>query len=451
MKLIIKELIKFSVPGVISTVAGLMTILVCTRILGDMDKGNYYLLAVCLPVSYFLLAIYESFKAATITLLAKEADKSSFFITIIIPLVIASCLVFIITLLSFIFLYKEIFYLLKVPSFFYGSTYYFCSSLILANALTGVFYIFLAAFIALKKPLIAATFSVFISVLICVFTYLFSNVMGYNWVGYIMALVLSSALGIVLSMFYVQEKFLTLSHSVSLSRTALINGIILPLKAGFPVFVSYLLILSNLVFINIVLVNFGASVLTGFSIAYRIQSVAIIPAIAMGTAMAVLYSRCLYSKNYQTAEQILLVGFAGCILIYMVISVFLYINKISIIHFITSDQSVVLPAATYLCYLSLTYIAMGPFLAYLTMLEQTGSGKKALMINSVYFILSMVLGISLTAYFNNYKYLYLSIAIINVMTFLYVVTMLLIRYLMRSGNKFLNLRRNEKCTITSLS
>jgi len=73
MKSKIMSILKLVIPAMISSLSGLMTILICMRLLGQADVNNYYLLAIFLPINYLMVALYESIRAASLTLSSVDA------------------------------------------------------------------------------------------------------------------------------------------------------------------------------------------------------------------------------------------------------------------------------------------------------------------------------------------------------------------------------------------
>lgn len=57
MKPKIVSLLKLAVPAAVSSTSGLVTILICTRLLGQREGMNYYLLSTFLPINYVMIAL----------------------------------------------------------------------------------------------------------------------------------------------------------------------------------------------------------------------------------------------------------------------------------------------------------------------------------------------------------------------------------------------------------
>ncbi|SUI81224.1 multidrug efflux protein [Serratia marcescens] len=94
---------------------------------------------------------------------------------------------------------------------------------------------------------------------------------------------------------------------------------------GAPVAGSFLLLFGFLFSFNYLVSFYGASEIAGFGIAFRIQSFVILPAIALGTAMAIHANNAIADQNFPRIRQILFAGVGLAAALYLVISVLVFL------------------------------------------------------------------------------------------------------------------------------
>jgi Na+-driven multidrug efflux pump len=428
MKAKIIGLLKLALPAMISSFSGLMTILVCTRILGQADVNNYYLLAVFLPINYLMIALYESIRAASLVLSSVDAyqgrmNKISLNMA---SLIVALLIIFIVFLSLFLFFGQWLSPLIGVIPAEQQTFIAFSSAMLACGIVIGMAYIFTSTFFAMRKPFIGMSMAVISALLTCFLTYYFSQFISPIWLSYVLGSLIACAFCSVVSLVLMRQYGIYLFHEGFHQLDLTIKNLRPIMKVGFPVLFSCLAIFSSLFFINATLSHFNPNILTGYSIAYRIQNVAILPAITIGTAIAILSSNARVDGDKKEENHIQWIGICFCFLLYVFIAGAIYYFRENVMALVTSDIQLINSGATYLKTIALTYVFMGPNLAYLTSLEQSGFGLKSFFINILYFLIAVNLGCILAIHYQHYEYLYIALASSNLLVFIYVLVSLFI-------------------------
>ena len=418
----ILKVLHLTVPAMVSSVFGIITILFCTRILGENDDNNYYLLAVFLPVNYVLLAISEAIRAASFTLSAPcKQDYNEIAINIL-SLTITSLFIFGVILIGFSYVNVRMAGVMGVSPQQMDVFCDFSVYMIIAWALNCIFGIFSSTFFTMKKPVTGMMVGLIACTTTCFLTCIFSSIMTPSWLGYIIGIIVSCFLLILFSLLFLSAQGVPIKFNLFNNCPVLLRRQSLIIKTSLPVLLAYLAVFSSLFFINGALSNFDNSVLTGFSIAYRIQNIAILPAITLGTAIAILSSQARANNDFEEERSIQIIGFGGCLLLYTFITIIVFYYRYYLMSLVISEEKFISAGATYLKYVSLTYITLGPNLAYLTYLEQSGAGLKSLIINIFYFVITVGIGCFSAVHYHQYTYLYSVISLINFTLFVYFIT-----------------------------
>ncbi|RUR19909.1 MATE family efflux transporter [Legionella sp. km535] len=415
------RVLHLTIPAMISSAFGVIAFLFCTRVLGHYDKDNYYLLAAFMPVNYMLFAIYEAIRASALFLSSRQREHKHELAINILSLTFSALSIFIIFLIAFFCVSEWIGNVIGVyPTKKHDFTNFSCL-MIISGTVTSLFYVFSSTFFAIKKPIIGMTVSLIASVLTCLCTFLFSELSTLSWHGYIFSTIISYLIAISLSLILLSFEGISVISCLPNNFAKIMQRQRSIIKIGSPVLLTYLLIFSSLFFINAALSYFDESILTGFSVAYRIQNIAILPAITLGTAIAILVNQARVENNFKEEYLIKVIGFVTCFLLYFIIAIAIYYYSYSLLALIVSEQSSIKAGLSYFNYVSLTYIALGPNLAYLTYLEQSGAGIKSLVINLYYFVIAVGVGCVGAVHYHQYIYLYKVIALINIIFFIYLL------------------------------
>lgn len=156
-----------------------------------------------------------------------------------------------------------------------------------------------------------------------------------------------------------------------------------------PVSASFLTIFGFLFVFNHLVSFFGKAEVAGFGAAYRIQSFVVLPAIALGTALAILINRAIVSGEFPLIRRYFLTGIALAFAIYAAVGAGVFLFQKPLLRFFTSEPSEIAAGMRYLTLVASSYFSFGPVLFLLTLMEQTGYGVRAFMVNLVAFSLEL--------------------------------------------------------------
>lgn len=424
MKSKIVKIMQLAIPAMVSSISGIISILFCTRILGQYDNTNYYLLALFLPINYMMFAIFEAIRSASIALSSICKNNVAEIAINVLSLTLISLFSFSILLFVFTIMGEWIAYVLgvvppKIPVFLN-----FSCTMIIVGTMNCVFYVCSSTFFAMKKPILGMVVVLVACLLTCLLTYLFSKIMSTSWMGYFIGSLISYLIGIWVSLIFLSQNNVLVIASLLNNFSRIFSKLSPIIKICFPVFMAYLVIFSSLFFVNATLSDFDESVLTGFSMAYRIQNIVILPAITIGSAIAILTCQARVNNDFEEEKMIRLVGYGLCFLLYLAIAIVIYRYRSSLMSMVVTDKKLIDSGATYLKYVSLTYLTMGPNLAFLTYLEQSGEGIKSFLINIFYFVFAVGIGCVSALHYHQYTHLYTAIALINMVFFSYFFPLL---------------------------
>jgi len=183
---------------------------------------------------------------------------------------------------------------------------------------------------------------------------------------------------------------------------------------GVPVALSHLLIFVSTFFYNHILAPFGVDVVSGFGVAFRIQTLVILPALTFGEGISILMNQRMGAGRPKDAFALFKTGLVLCFSLYAIVSLGISLSAAQLPALITSDPKILREAIAYLSSVAPTYCWMGVLLTVLLVLEQTDNGFRAFALNLVYFAAVIAVGGWLTARWNAPHYFYQTIAWGNV-------------------------------------
>ena len=184
---------------------------------------------------------------------------------------------------------------------------------------------------------------------------------------------------------------------------------------GLPIFLSYLLIFTSTFFYNHIVAPFGEVAVAGFGIAYRIHTLVILPALALGEGISILINQNLGARRFERAYETLQGGLWGCIFLYAAIAAGMYFFNDPIVGLFTENPEIREQAVRFLSTISFSYLWLGVLLTLLIVLQQTDNGFRAFLLNLFYFALIVVVGAVLTSRFHSLVWFYRTFAACNTM------------------------------------
>ncbi|MEV5577224.1 MATE family efflux transporter [Streptomyces parvus] len=162
---------------------------------------------------------------------------------------------------------------------------------------------------------------------------------------------------------------------------------------GVPVSASYLvLFLVSLLLLRIVSVG-GPDVVAGFNLGYTLQSALIVPAVAFGSAVALLMNQRLGAAEPTAARALFHKGLRVTLVAYAVPTGVLLAAPDALAAALSTEPQVREALAEFLTVAGPAFGCTGVALMVLTVLEQTGRGPLAVMLNVFYFAVVVALGL----------------------------------------------------------
>lgn len=174
--------------------------------------------------------------------------------------------------------------------------------------------------------------------------------------------------------------------------------------------------------------RFGDAVVSGYGIGNATQTMVIVPAVGLGTAVAITVNQGggVAAANVRGAMRRGLVIGAS---VYAPIGLLLWLGSGLIARFAAGSAPVAAAASSYLRYVGPTLACVGLMLVLLTVLEQIGAGFTAMTFNALYFALSVSCAGWVAAGSADPTPFFATLAVVNVGALLAVVP--LVRYRIR--------------------
>lgn len=404
----IMQIIKFSTPVILASISSVLANILCTRILGMERGGNLYLLAIFLPISYALIGIFETIRIASLSY--SRAPKKNLILNIV-SLVLIIFLIFLFLMIVFLIFENQMISIFNVRHGYRDQFTEFTVGMLISGFIMGLSSALTTSLAGIRKIYSAMFISMLASSLVVLLSYLMAYRIGLGLGGYVLAIFLAYLFSGFLAIILLRSNGLLLKELKFIKVSSLVCQLREAGKVMIPVGAAFAVIFFSLFFLNQILAHFDQAVISGFGVAYRIQALILLPAVALGTAMALL----------REDKKIILTGLIFSILIYFLVGVAIYYCRDYLSNFISQNSEVSKNSSVYLKLVSLSYVGSGPLLTYLTMLEQTGFASLSLFLNSTYFLVIIVFGGGLSIFFHHYQILYESILISNCAAFLLIL------------------------------
>ncbi|WP_327322112.1 MATE family efflux transporter [Streptomyces sp. NBC_01210] len=167
-----------------------------------------------------------------------------------------------------------------------------------------------------------------------------------------------------------------------------------------------------------VLGPFGEATVAGFATASAVQTLIIMPALVLGSATGIIVNQQRGAGSYERLVPTYRSGIALSFAVFAVIAVVTFFGRDAIAHVMIGDAEAdaAVAASRYLAIVGLTYAVEGPVLVALTLLEHIGGGRRAVVLNLVYFGGNVVAGSWACAVLDTPDGLYWTVAISNLVS-----------------------------------
>nr|WP_237419495.1 MATE family efflux transporter [Kitasatospora sp. SID7827] len=184
----------------------------------------------------------------------------------------------------------------------------------------------------------------------------------------------------------------------------------LAVRVALPVGGSYLLLFAVNLAQLAVLAPYGPETVAGFTLGYTLQGVVIVPALAFGSAVAVLVNRHASAGREDLARGALRRGTELAVAGYGALAVLLWAagDRLALL---TGDPRTAAETARFMGEVGPTFSCTALTLVVFAVLEQTGRGPVTVVLNAVYFAVVLGLGAWLTARWHDPLGLYRVLAV----------------------------------------
>jgi|GEM_PF-1652248 len=404
-------LLRTAVPMLLASLVNVITQLANVFFMGHTSQSVLYVLSLYIPVSFVMIAIIEAMQLSVQVAVARSrAGGSRAFTQLFVHMMGSAVLLAILTGGIVMLLTPALTWFYAVPADIAPMFTLYVGGMMIAGVPAVLAAVSGAALRGLGRAQSASWNSVGMAMLNISLVYVFVSMFGLDLKGIVYANLISSTLSLLISLLilFVRKEVL-LEHIVFAKK-----HFIALRHVGIPVFISYCMIFLSTFFFNKIVSHFGEGAVAGFGVGYRIQTMAILPGIVIGSAIGIMINHNLQSPNrpraYASYRQGLLQSFA----LYVMIAIAIWVWREPLTAFLIEDAASRAEAARYLSVVALSYVGMGPMMTTLLTMEQSGRGYQAMFLNAVYFLLIILLGWGLTRLFNQVIYFYGVIAGMNV-------------------------------------
>lgn len=235
----------------------------------------------------------------------------------------------------------------------------------------------LRAFGDSKTPLY---FVLLATVLTTVLAPLFIAVLGMGVAGSAYALVLAQAMAFLYSLFYLRGKFRGHSFKPHLPKLIEVKTILqLSVPSGVQMIVIYAGISVILALVN----SLGADAVAGFGAAQRLDSIVLLPAVALGTAVNTMAAQNIGANEWPRVERIAKVGVLYNVTIMLAIAALLFIGAEPLVSLFVQDADSVAFGASYLRTIAFFYPFIGLNFIFNGIVRSAGAMFQVLILNII--------------------------------------------------------------------
>lgn len=404
-------LYRTAVPMLLASLVNVITQLANVFFMGHTSQSVLYVLSLYIPVSFVMIAIIEAMQLSVQVAVARSRTGGSrAFTPLFVHMMGSALLLAVLTGGIVMLLTPALSWFYAVPADIAPMFTLYVGGMMIAGVPAVLAAVSGAALRGLGRAQAASWNSVGMAMLNISLVYVFVSMLGLDLKGIVYANLISSTLSLVISLLV-----LFMRKEVLMERLVFAKKHFVALRhVGIPVFISYCMIFLSTFFFNKIVSHFGEGAVAGFGVGYRIQTMAILPGIVIGSAIGIMINHNLQSpyrpRAYASYRQGLLQSFA----LYAIIAVAIWVWRGQLTAFLIEDAASRAEAARYLSVVALSYIGMGPMMTTLLTMEQSGRGYQAMFLNAIYFLLIILLGWGLTRLFNQVIYFYGVIAGMNV-------------------------------------
>jgi len=368
-------------------------------------------------INYLIIAIYEAFRA-TILFCAIRLPPPISLATFIHTCILLATIIFIILGIVIYLAKTPLLQFLHVPAPLQTFFLYYIVSMLGASIVGCSAYIIFSVFYCLKQVTLSLFFIFLSACANIIFTYLFAYYFHWGMYAIPAAIFMPALIISLLAYYHLFNKKYGNGQFPLLNLAAIYFAIRKIITCGVPVFLSYLTIFMGVFIFNGFLANMGVNAVAGYGVAHRLQTLLILPALAIGVASAIYINDCLACADVFAAKKMLRHGLLLSFVFYIVIALLTFLMSETILSYLVSEAMVRREAINYLLIVSPTYVGVGPFITYLSITEQTGRGTWGWLLNMSYFLVAIAIIAFFVGKYQSSLTIYECIAAVNMGFFL---------------------------------
>ena len=430
---------RLAIPISLANVAGLLAILINMRIVGAISSYYIYILTLFLPLNFWIVSLFESFRVPAVVVAAAVADHPNkrsemgsqlilllflTFIGVLLPILVFVCMPSFIKDALVVPSIADFNYFKKFAIFMLSTSFFMASFFISSAILNGI----RKEKLAMSMTLMAIFTN---TLLILLFIYRFN----FGLFGLPLATGINYFVFTLIITFILKNE--NIFHEISLARVFSIDKFKRLKQLAVPVWLTYLIITLALSVYTHLLMPYGYAVVSGFGIAYRMQTLLILPAISIGVAIGIIINRGEAKFVNNNNRHTLLIGMLTCFMFYFFIVLFLHFLSVDIVSLITHDALIISSANHYLSIVSDSYIGLAVTLCFLIVLDQIGFGVSSTVLSILFFSSIIGSALLLSIHHPDADNLYYSIALVNVISAAIIFLFVLLKQSLKFYPKFL--------------
>jgi Na+-driven multidrug efflux pump len=412
----LRNIMSIATPTMLSNLILFGVLLINTRVLGNFKSTYFYYLALFTPINYFMIATYEAFRITSLCLCQACARNQATLLANIKNLMcLAIIIISAITLLYVLCNNNSSYFNITISAD--REFFWFVISMLIAANFIVFNSIIHGALYALKLQKISLIIIITTSCSLCLLNYILLH--NFKVGIFALSIAITCVYSIATSAGYLllskkNSEHLKPSYSLTLSWHYFYS-------LGLPIFSIYIVIFVSLFLYNMILNHFGSEFVSAFSLSFKVQSILMLPAIAIGIATGIITNKLVQTKQQGKALAYLKFAFLLTLIVYLIISCLTHVFATSIANILVAERNIQNTTRECISYLALSYFGLGPTLMFIAILEQTGYVKKSLAINTTIFATQIVCGGTLAILYNTPIYFYKTAILINLLPLLYIV------------------------------
>jgi Na+-driven multidrug efflux pump len=384
--LIVRRLAHVALPILLSSLVSLFAPLINTAIVGRDQPVYLYVLGIFLPIVFLQLSINESLRVSAVAFSAQCAGNGNvaLFRRRLGSLVVLGVAIYVPLAVCFWLTHDRLIDLYAVPVEHRSLTYGFIQLNLLVGALVVVSITMMSALYALGDVYRVTTVTIVGFVANVALTWCFV-VLG-HWGAY--ALVAATLVTAPTTILWAASRLAkrgVLRMPSAESATRVWGHWQEIARISLPVFSGYLVLFLNSVLFTRLLALFSPTEVAAFGVAYRVQNIVLMPAIAIGIGLAIHVNRMVAAHQADRAHDFITTALATCLAVFVCLAAIIFPARDALVGLIIGDPSVVASASLYLAYMAPAYVIEGPLLALLVFMEETGNGMRSLIFNALAF------------------------------------------------------------------